>query len=54
MSRAVMMPLANTAAPNRMLLTASWVMPEMMCPLVQPPARRAPKTMSSPPANAFR
>lgn len=33
-------------------LTESWSVPLMPCPLVQPPASRAPKAISNPPAKA--
>ena len=52
--RAVTMPAPKTAAPKSTPLTASCVMPEMMCPLVQPPASRAPKMISRPPMKASR
>ncbi len=48
------MPLPKTAAAKIIPLIESCVMPEMMWPLVQPPASRAPKMRSTPPRNASR
>ena len=48
------MPVAKTPMAKMNPLTESWVMPEMMWPLVQPPATRAPNTIRNPPMNASR
>jgi hypothetical protein len=43
------MPPAKKAASETHELTASWSVPLIPCPLVQPPASRAPKAISAPP-----
>ena len=47
-----MSKLANTTAAKIRLLNAICIPPESTCPLVQPPAIRAPKISIKPPANA--
>lgn len=46
------MPPAKKQQRATQLPTDSWIVPLMPCPLVQPPAIRAPKPMQPPPASA--
>src|SRR5664280_959959 len=49
---AVAMPDANIVRKKVQLLSANWSEPLMPCPLVQPPAMRAPNMMMTPPRKA--
>ena len=45
-------PKPKNSTLNKMLETANWRFPLIPCPLVQPPANLAPKTMIKPPRKA--